>query len=370
MAGGVLKHSRATGGKALWVLTCVLFAVASAAPLCQEASDFLPTGQVNFKCSVRITDPDSDAESCRSKGCAVSGLTAFCTNATAVALCPNETRRIRADQMGIVDDACFASLSGHFVNHADCTDVVTKEDVTPLCKIVMGFPCNTPMCSCDDMVSDSASCSSLLPEAEVNKEQTCDATIGDWAHAASCNTPESSELMSYYASKCCRNGKSVCFTQLCSNATAFLPTARLRYDCFSTVEDSVAEQTCKSKGCVVIGKSALCSDAAAVAACAREKSLTTGIDAAECFEKIRTFSPDHPSCKDAGTQDAVTPACKMALGMPWYECNMYHVCMRACMQWITGVRNGSTGRKQNAAAAVPSATARSATERVCECVRE
>ena len=242
--------------------------------------------------------------------------------------------------------------------------------MTPLCKIVMGFPCNTPMCSCDDMVSDSASCSSLLPEAEVNREQTCDATIGDWAHAASCNTPESSELMSYYASKCCRNGKSVCFTQLCSNATAFLPAARLRYDCFSTVEDSVAEQTCKSKGCVVIGKSALCSDAAAVAACAREKSLTTGIDAAECFEKIRTFSPDHPSCKDAGTQDAVTPACKMALGMPWYECNMYHVCMRACMQWITGVRNGSTGRKQNAAAAVPSATARSATERVCECVRE
>lgn len=131
-----------------------------------------------------------------------------------------------------MDDACFASLSGHFVNHADCTDVVTKEDGTPLCKIVMGFPCNTPMCSCDEMVSDSASCSSLPPEAEVNQEQACAATIGDWAHAASCNTPESSELKSYYASKYCRNGKAVCFMLNCAAMQQHFYPPR---DCGTTV---------------------------------------------------------------------------------------------------------------------------------------
>ena len=57
MAGGVLMFSRITGGKALGVLMCGLFAVSSAAPHFQEPSDFLPTGQVNFKCSDRITGP-------------------------------------------------------------------------------------------------------------------------------------------------------------------------------------------------------------------------------------------------------------------------------------------------------------------------
>ena len=112
--------------------------------------------------------------------------------------------------------------------------------------------------------------------AHVNLEETCESTKWDWELAAECATREHSEQMAYYASKCCKNGRSVCFSDLCMNQNSFLPTALMQYNCVASIPNAVAQENCRSKGCTVFGTSSLCSDATAVTLCKDERPHVAG----------------------------------------------------------------------------------------------
>jgi hypothetical protein len=136
--------------------------------LCENADDFMPLAQVHYKCSstMDVNQSHVSAEECVSRGCYMQNAHfKLCQDSAAVSACADEVGPSNIDQVGVASESCFQHLALYIGDHPECMFVDSKNDVTPLCKMALGFPCGVPACSCSHKVETEASCTSLLPGA-------------------------------------------------------------------------------------------------------------------------------------------------------------------------------------------------------------